>query len=425
MENGKGINERFNDELQRQIAGTLSKGHTYQLGRPSPILQSADIPDLPIELRASRLSDKSMQENHPFTLSEVRNLPEAIQNPMAVFRSATHIGSYVIMTEIEHEGKNYVVALEANRKQTNIEVNSIRSVHYRKSNTHIANWINEGLMNYVDKEKMIEWITKQRYNSADVRNLFNHTTKVIKDFENPKLLDTNLYHSVENHLNNIVMEKKDMKNLEMSAEILAEMAKNENPRIRMEVGSHSNTSVETLAVLAKDKDSLVRGYISYNPKISMGTLAVLAKDKDGFVRQCIAENPRTSVETLATLAKDEDEWVRMNVTKNPKTSVEILTEMVKDEDWRVRQCVAENLKTPVEALAVLAKDEDVRVRTDVWNRMNAAYNSNTSAKVVEILAELVKNNKDVRVREEFQKNKNMESTKTYVGSSYKTENDKG
>lgn len=186
------VNERFNDELRQQINGTLPKGHVYQLGNPSDALLSSSIPDLPIELAASRLTDKSMQENHPFDLPEVEDLPKAIQNPLAVFRSATHIGSFVVMTEIEHKGKNFVVAIQANKKKGRIEINDIRSVHYRTSNAHMANWIVEGLLEYTDKKRMAEWLSKQRYNSAEVRKLFNHATKIVENFENPKIADENM-----------------------------------------------------------------------------------------------------------------------------------------------------------------------------------------------------------------------------------------
>ena len=185
------VNERFNEELQQQIDGTLPKGHIYQMGMPSSILLSAGLPNLPIELAASRLSDKSMQENHPFDLSEVKGLVEGVQKPLAVFRSATHIGSFVVLTEIQHKGKNYVVAIEANRKQGRIEVNSVRSVHYRNSNSHIANWIQEGLLEYADKKRMSEWFSKQQYNSADVRNLFRHSAKIVENFENPIISQDN------------------------------------------------------------------------------------------------------------------------------------------------------------------------------------------------------------------------------------------
>lgn len=185
-------NRLFNEELQQLIDGTLPKGHVFELGRPSNVLRSAGVPNLPIEMAASRLSGKSRQDNHPFELSEVKDLPQAIQKPMAVFRSATHIGSYVVMTEIEHNGKNFVVAIETNMRRGRIEVNSIRSVHYRTSNVHMANWITEGLLEYADKGKMAEWFSKQRYNSADVRKLFNHAANIVKNFENPSVGEENL-----------------------------------------------------------------------------------------------------------------------------------------------------------------------------------------------------------------------------------------
>lgn len=56
------VNERFNDELRQQINGTLPKGHVYQLGNPSDALLNSSIPDLPIELAASRLSNKGSVE---------------------------------------------------------------------------------------------------------------------------------------------------------------------------------------------------------------------------------------------------------------------------------------------------------------------------------------------------------------------------
>ena len=183
------VNDQFNAELQQQIEGTLPKSHIYRLGHPSEALQAAGIPNLPIELAASRLSDKSMQANHPFELSEIENLPEAIQQPLAVFRSATHIGSYVVMTEIEHQGKNYVAAIQTHRQKGRLEINDIRSIHYRRTNTHMVNWIDEGLLEYVDKQKMVEWLSKQRYNSAEVRKLFNHATNIVNSFENPTLTD--------------------------------------------------------------------------------------------------------------------------------------------------------------------------------------------------------------------------------------------
>lgn len=193
------VNERFNDALQQQIDGTLPKGYVYDLGMPSSILLSTGIPNLPIELVASRLSDKSMQENHPFDLNEVKDLPNAIQNPFAVFRSATHIGSNVILTNLKHGGRNYVVAIETNRKAGRIFVNSVRSVHYRNS-MNIIGWINDGLADYMSEDFRNSWIeetknellSKPQYNSADVRKKLISVANIVKDFENPNISEENV-----------------------------------------------------------------------------------------------------------------------------------------------------------------------------------------------------------------------------------------
>ena len=179
------INNRFNDALLKQIEGSLPTNYTYKLGTPLAILQSVKIPDLPIELRASRLIGKAMQETHLFDLSEIMDLPLVVQNSLAIFRSATHLGHYVIMTELKHDDDNFIVALQINKCKKNNEINDIRSI-YPKNNKQIIGWINESLLEFVNKQKMIEWLSKQRSNSAEVRKQLNHATKIIQDFENTK-----------------------------------------------------------------------------------------------------------------------------------------------------------------------------------------------------------------------------------------------
>ena len=177
------INKKFNEELLKQIEGLLPKYHTYQLGMAGVVLQSVQIPDLPIELRASRLSDKAVQKEHPFDLREIMDLPKVIQNPLAIFRSATHLKHYIIMTELEHGDENFIVALQLNKCKKNDEINSIRSI-YSKNNKQIINWIDDGLLEYTDKLRTVEWISKQRSNSADVRKLLNRVAKIVQNFEN-------------------------------------------------------------------------------------------------------------------------------------------------------------------------------------------------------------------------------------------------
>lgn len=194
----QGVNGRFNDELQQQIDGTLPKGHVYGLGRPSEVLLAAGIPDLPIELAASRLGLKASAEyesNHPFELGAVMNLPEAIQHPIAVFDSKTRVGSKVILVELkDRNGNNFVVAMNTNvpksrYSKASIQINDIRSIYPKDNVLDIMNWINRGdLLRYADKKKIEDWITQQRSNSAEVeiQNL-DVAANIVENFENPKI----------------------------------------------------------------------------------------------------------------------------------------------------------------------------------------------------------------------------------------------
>lgn len=194
------VNDQFNAELQQQIEGSLPKGHIYQLGHPSEALQAAGIPNLPIELAASRLETKASKDyssNHPFDLKNIQNLPQAISSPIAVFNSKTQPNSKVIFIELQQDGVNFVAAVKAESKATSgrkiIEVNSIRSVYPKDYTRDIVNWINRGdLLQWTDKEKILNWLGKQQSNSADVAipiKDISVATNIVNSFENPTLTD--------------------------------------------------------------------------------------------------------------------------------------------------------------------------------------------------------------------------------------------
>jgi len=164
------INNQFNGELQQQIAGDLLKGHIYRLGNPKDILQQAGIPDLPIELNAATLAEKSnpnYKNSHPFELLEIKDLPNAIQDPIMVFDSKTRKGSKVILTDLQSKGINFVVIIEINHKKGSnrtgvIEINSIRSLYPKDQINDIFVWEKEGLLKYVNKEKALAYTKELR-----------------------------------------------------------------------------------------------------------------------------------------------------------------------------------------------------------------------------------------------------------------------
>lgn len=188
-------NRRFNLELQRQIDGTLPEGFIYQLGRPSEALQSAGIPNLPIELSSDRLAQKASKEyesGHPFSLESIKNLPEALNNPIAIFDARKKNGAKVVLTTLTENGNNFIAAIQVRRsdesRKIDIEVNSIRSLYPKDRKNGILEWINLGVMKWVDKKKASNFFSTQWPNyiaSGKDTESISSATKIVENFQNP------------------------------------------------------------------------------------------------------------------------------------------------------------------------------------------------------------------------------------------------
>jgi hypothetical protein len=181
------VNTTFNEELERQAQGTLPKEHVYQLGHPGGVLQVAGVRDLPIRLSANRLALKASPDyrrNHPFDIRDIKNLPQALNHPIAVFDSATVEGSKVILTELQSNGNNFVVAMSVRRSSDgasiDAEINDIRSIYPKDYKKGIIDWVNRGYLKWVDKEKMKNFLSTQWSNyiegEKEVDDLSTHRT---------------------------------------------------------------------------------------------------------------------------------------------------------------------------------------------------------------------------------------------------------
>ena len=187
----KKANDRFNEELEKQVKGELEEGHVYKLGMPSEILLSTGVPNLPIQMSAQRLEDKATKFGHNFDIAEVKDLVNAIQKPIAIFEYGDRNKSQNLIVEIQKDGKNFIIGLSLNPvvKGKALEINSVRNV-FPKDNAEWLNWISQNKLLYADKEKIQALIDKQQTNLADVNYLnLDDVAKKVKDFENPKLFD--------------------------------------------------------------------------------------------------------------------------------------------------------------------------------------------------------------------------------------------
>ena len=159
----KKVNDAFNQGLDELVKNPNQKDKILRLGRSSSFLKAGGIADADIELEFDKFVRKSgdkYKNNHPFNASDLKNLPMAIAEPIAVFKS-TNANDHVVLTELQKDGKNFFVvirAVEQHRKGgVVLEVNQITSL-YPKEEKGIINWVNTGRISNVDKEKALHFI---------------------------------------------------------------------------------------------------------------------------------------------------------------------------------------------------------------------------------------------------------------------------
>lgn len=159
----KKVNDAFNQRLDELVKNPNQKDKILRLGRSSSFLKAGGIADADIELEFDKFVRKSgdkYKNNHPFNANDLKNLPMAIAEPIAVFKS-TNANDHVVLTELQKDGKNFIVAIRAVEQHRKggvvLEVNQITSL-YPKEEKGIINWVNTGRISNVDKEKALHFI---------------------------------------------------------------------------------------------------------------------------------------------------------------------------------------------------------------------------------------------------------------------------
>ena len=157
------VNKTFNQRLDELVENPNQKDKILRLGRSSSFLKAGGIADAEIELEFDKFIRKSgdkYKNNHPFAASDLKNLPVALAKPIAVFNSTT-ANDHVVLTELQKDGKNFIVAVRAVEQHRKggvvLEVNKITSL-YPKEERGIVYWINNGRISNVDKEKALHFI---------------------------------------------------------------------------------------------------------------------------------------------------------------------------------------------------------------------------------------------------------------------------
>ena len=186
------VNERFNEKLSNLTEENADKV-ALNLGTPSAILRAAGVENKPMKLYGNKVIKKI--KKHGFALEELKDLPKAVANPIAVFNNYKKEGNRSILTELKTKQGNFLVTIDLGKGTEDIDFNIVSSV-FGKDSGNIVDWIERGLAVYINKEKALNYLHHSALRAEALSSSrLNSAAKIIKDFHNPKLNSNVLYRS--------------------------------------------------------------------------------------------------------------------------------------------------------------------------------------------------------------------------------------
>ena len=177
------VNERFNEELDNLTEENADK-ITLWLGNPSDVLLSSGIENKPLKLYGNKVIKK--MKKHGFALDELRDLPKAVADPIAVFDNYQREGNRTILTELRSQEKNIMVAVTLGKNGVDVDFNTVSSV-FGKGSSNVVDWISKGYLAYVDKEKALNYLhfSERNISEAADNSRLSSAANIVKSFENP------------------------------------------------------------------------------------------------------------------------------------------------------------------------------------------------------------------------------------------------
>ena len=191
----KQTNDKFNSDLKSYVEdGVLPENSRFELGFPSEKLLSAGFPKLPISMRVSLLNKKAGMDRHPFSPTDLYNLVNAIQEPLAIFEY-TKPNMRNLIVDLTKGEKHFLVGVTLDYRKGDLAVNSISGL-FPKENHEWIKWIQDGKAIRIDKkDKVLSLIDSLRTNPEEAERIglnLDSAAKIIKDFENPSISAENL-----------------------------------------------------------------------------------------------------------------------------------------------------------------------------------------------------------------------------------------
>ena len=140
------------------------RGHV-EIGTLPPALAAAGVPAGDLKTSAKVL--QKVVFDHGVPPSVVKRIPELLERPVMVFRSATVEGSFVAVTSEMVRGAPLIVAISPETTRGAVALNFVPSLYPRDDLQAIQRWLNatkpgEQLLTYLDKEQSPAWFGSTR-----------------------------------------------------------------------------------------------------------------------------------------------------------------------------------------------------------------------------------------------------------------------
>ncbi|WP_281773448.1 LPD38 domain-containing protein [Haemophilus parahaemolyticus] len=191
------LNESSDSPFAKAVDTVAQGGNVsgyVNVGTTPSVLKMLGLPDVKVSIHSSTFK-KVMGGKHQVTPETLKQLPQQINNPIAVMRSSTEPNGYVVLTElIERENgkdKPVIAALHLKQDANGLELLNIASV-YGRSNAQIQRGLNNDLL-YWNKAKGTKFVSTfglqlpayvDNNSSLSARNVKTETD--LSQYQNPQ-----------------------------------------------------------------------------------------------------------------------------------------------------------------------------------------------------------------------------------------------
>ena len=135
--------DNFRANLDKAINSLVSRNMDIELGDTPLVLQAIGAPNLKIRITRDTVRKATNKVKHDVSMDTVRNLPELLSDPIAIFKSSTENDALVVLVNAFDESNRPVIAAvhfdKFSATDRNLKVNKIASIYGKDNASHFIN----------------------------------------------------------------------------------------------------------------------------------------------------------------------------------------------------------------------------------------------------------------------------------------------